>query len=153
MKRFRFQLEPVLDFKQQGLDSLMNELAAIQAQVLAQEQTLEEATTRLSDYDAEYTRKKEEGLTAIEAMECQSCQLVLEQRVRRALEDLMLLRQKEDKKRDQVVAARIETHTLERLREVRKGEHDAAAAKAEEKELDDLTAARRAGADETAGSA
>ena len=146
MKRFRFQLDPVLDFKQRGLEALMGELADIQAQVLAQEQTLDEATARLKDYDAEYRRKKEEGLTAIEAMECQSCQLVLEQRVRRALEDLLVLQKRESDKRDEVVEARKETHTLQRLKEVRRDEYNAAVTKAEEKELDDLTAARRANA-------
>ena len=37
MKQFRFQLEPVLHFKQQGLDALMTELTEIQARVAAQE--------------------------------------------------------------------------------------------------------------------
>jgi len=136
-------LEPVLNFKQQRLDSLMVELGAIQARVRAQEGLLNEAVQRLREYDAECSRKKEEGMTVLEALECQSCQQVLEQRVRREEAELSRLRHLLEQKRSDVVEARKETHTLEKLREIRHGEYETAIQKAEEKSLDDLTAARR----------
>ena len=144
MKRFRFQLEPVLDFKQRGLDSLMVELSAIQAQVAAQENRRSAAYQRLEAFDAEYAQKRLQGLTVLEAVECQSCQQVLARRAKREDEELLRLRQAAEQKRAEVVEARMETHSLERLREFRQTEHNAAVAKAEEKALDDLTAARRA---------
>ena len=144
MKRFQFQLEPVLNYKQQSLDSLLIELGTLQAQVRAQEKIREEADVRLSEYEAEYAEKKEEGLTIVEAMECQSCQEVLSRRARQEKEKLLRLQKKAESKRREVVEARKETRSLEKLREVRLSEYDKAAAKAEEKNLDDLTAARRA---------
>ncbi len=144
MKRFRFQLEPVLDFKQRGLDSLMVELSAIQAQVAAQENRRSAAYQRLEAFDAEYAQKRLQGLTVLEAVECQSCQQVLARRAKREDEELLRLRQAAEQKRAEVVEARMETHSLERLREFRQTEYNAAVAKAEEKALDDLTAARRA---------
>ena len=57
MQRFQFRLEPVLNFKQQGLDALMIELSAIQASVVAQENRRSAAYARLAEYDAESVRK------------------------------------------------------------------------------------------------
>lgn len=151
MKRFQFQLEPVLNFKQQGLDALMVELSAIQASVAAQENRRSAAYQRLADYDAESVRRNAEGLSVIEALERQSCQQVLARRARNEDDELARLRREAEKKRAEIVEARKETHSLERLREVRQSEFNAALAKAEEKELDDLTAARRAAAATAAG--
>ena len=75
-------------------------------------------------------------------MECQTCQQVLARRAQEEDAKLQRLRKEEDAKREQVVEARKETHSLEKLKEVRRTEYDHAAAKAEEKFLDDLTAAR-----------
>ena len=144
MKRFQFRLEPVLNYKQQGLDALMTELAVIQAQVAAQENQRAAAYQRLEAFDREYTERKASGLTVLEALECQSCQDVLERRAKREDEELQRLLRKEEQKRSEVVEARMETHSLERLRETRKSEYNMALAKEEEKSLDDLTAARRA---------
>jgi len=151
LKRFQFQLEPVLNFKQQGLDALMVELSAIQASVAAQENKRSAAYQTLADYDAESVRKNAEGMSVLEALERQSCQQVLARRARNEDDELARLRREAEKKRAEIVEARKETHSLERLREVRQSEFNAALAKAEEKELDDLTAARRASATSAAG--
>ena len=144
MKRFQFQLEPVLNYKQQTLDSLLIELGTLQAQVRAQEKIRAEADARLADFEAEYAEKREMGLTIVEAMECQSCQQVLDRRARQEKEKLLHLQKQAENNRRQVVEARKETRSLEKLREVRLSEYDKAVAKEEEKTLDDLTAAKRA---------
>ena len=146
MKRFQFQLESVLDFKQQRLDALMVELNAAQARVAEQERIRDRAFRLLAEYDAECTAKKQAGMTVVEAMEREVAQRVLAQRARHEEDKLALARKDAEKKREEVVEARKETHSLEKLREVRRSEYDQALAKAEEKSLDDLTAARRAAA-------
>lgn len=143
MKRFRFQLESVLDFKRRSLDMLMTELSEAQSRAAAQEEARDRAAQRLTQYDADFARKRQAGFTNIEAIEYEAGQRVLEQRLGR---EQMLLEQRLrelEMKRQEVVTARQETHAIERLREIRHSEYDAAAAKAEEKALDDLTAARR----------
>lgn len=144
MKRFSFQLEPVLNFKDQQLDTLMMELTRLQGQVRAQENKRDEADAALKGYDEECTRKKTEGMTVLEALEAQTSQEVLARRLRREEEKLAELRKLLEAKRTQVVEARKEIHSLERLKEIRHDEYDKAAAKAEEKMLDDLTATKRA---------
>ena len=143
MKRFRFQLEPVLDFKTQALDSLLIELDMLHARVMAQEYARDEAYQKITEYNTEYTRRKAEGMTVLEAMECESCQQVLQRRARQEDEKLRRLRKLEDAKRNEVVEARKETHSLEKLKEIRRTEYDKAVVKEEEKTLDDMTAARR----------
>ena len=144
MKRFQFQLEPVLNFKQQGLDALMVELGAIQARLAAQEKARDEAYRQLREYDADCAARKAEGMTVIEAMERQTCQLVLDRRAKEEHEKMLFLRREVEAKRSEVVEARKETHSLERLKEIRHDEYNTALQKAEERALDDLTASRRA---------
>ena len=143
MKRFRFQLEPVLDFKTQALDALLIEIDVLQGRVMAQEYQCDEAHRKVTEYNTEYTRRKAEGMTILEAMECESCQQVLQRRARQEDEKLLHLQKLEDAKRNEVVEARKETHSLEKLKEMRRTEYDKAIVKEEEKTLDDLTASRR----------
>lgn len=146
MKRFRFQLDPVLDYKQQVLDALLEELELARGKVIAQESEKERADRKVTDFDAVFAEKQAEGVTVMEMREYQGCREVLVKRAQREQEKLVRLRRAEDRKRDEVVEARKETRSLEKLKDVRRGEYDAAEAKAEEKSLEDLVAARRASA-------
>ena len=146
MKRFYFQLEPVLNYKHQELDLLMSQLAEAQMVAAAQEKVRDDAIARLAAYDAEFAEKRETGFTNLEAVEYEAGQQVLEQRLQREEKLLAQRRRELEAKRQQVVQARQETHALERLKEIRRGEYDSAVAKADEKALDDLTAARRVAA-------
>jgi len=143
MKRFQFQLEPVLNYKQQKLDALMVELGAAQAQVKMQEDVRDAVEHRMNLYSEEYEEEKSKGLTVLEAMKYQACLEALVRELRREEEKLKALRARAEEKRQEVVAARQDTFSLEKLREMRRAEYDSAVAKQEEKALDDLTIARR----------
>ena len=144
MKQFRFQLDPVLDYKQQALDALMTELSEAQMLAAAQEAARDQARENLRRSDEAFAKKRENGFTNLQAMEYEAEQQVLKDRLRKE-EALLLQRRKElEDKRQEVVAARQDTHVLEKLKELRRGEYDKATLKEEEKALDDLTAARRA---------
>ena len=146
MKRFHFQLDPVLDYKQQVLDSLLEELELARGKVMAQEWEKEKADRKVSDFDADFAEKQAGGITVMARREYQGCREGLAKRADREREKLVRLRKAEEKKRDEVVEARKEARSLEKLKDTRRGEYDAAAAKAEEKNLDDLVAARRVSA-------
>jgi len=143
MKKFQFQLEPVLNYKQQNLDALMVELGAAQALVSKQEAVCSAVAGRLQEYSEEYEQEKSNGLTILEAMKYQACLEALTRELRREEEKLKVLRAKAEQKRLEVVAARQDTFSLEKLRDMRRKEYDSAVAKQEEKALDDLTIARR----------
>ena len=132
-----------MDFKTQTLDALLVELDVLQGRVMAQEYQCDEAHRKVEEYNLEYTRRKVEGMTILEAMECESCQQVLQRRAKQEDEKLVRLKKLEDATRNEVVEARKETHSLEKLKEMRRTEYDKAVVKEEEKFLDDLAAARR----------
>lgn len=144
MKRFQFKLGTVLEYKQQILDARMVEHGAARAKVAKQEEVCNAALRQLQEYDAEYTRRKAEGLTILEAMEFQNCLEALQAALKRENDKLEDLRRKENDARARVVGARQETFSLEKLRDIQKKAYNTAAAKAEEVALEDLTAARRA---------
>ncbi len=144
MKRFRFQLEPVLDYKQQVLDSLMIELGTAQELVRRQEAKRDSVLQNLNDHAEEYAQKSREGISVADALGYQMGLDVLKRRLEKEEEVLKRLREQAEAKRQEVVETRKDTHSLERLKEIRKAEYDQAAAKSEEKALDDLTAAKRA---------
>ncbi len=144
MKKFRFQLESVLNFRDQQLDALMEELGRLQSEVRLQEEVRNAARDRLARYDEDTAIKKAEGMTILEALEAETSQQVLSKRLRAEEEKLEECRRALESKRQQVIEARKEIRSLEKLKEVRRDEYDKAALKAEEKQLDDMTAARRA---------
>jgi len=143
MKRFKFQLESVLDYKQQILDALMVELGKLQEQVRLQTDIRDAASKNMKDYDEECTRRKMEGMTILEAIECESCQKVLEKKLKHEEEKLARVKRQCETKRLQVVEARKDTYTLEKLKDIKRGEYNKAVAKAEERTIEDLTATRR----------
>lgn len=146
MKRFQFQLEPVLNYKQQTLDVLLEELELARGKVMAQEWEKEQADQKVTDFDADFAEKRAGGITIMEMRQYEGCREVLAKRAEREKDKLVRLQKAEEKKRNEVVEARKEARSLEKLKDVRKGEYDAAAAKADEKNLDDLVAARRVSA-------
>ena len=144
MKRFHFQLEPVLNYKQRTLDALLEELELARGKVMAQEWEKEKADRKVTDFDADFAEKRAEVITIMEMRQYEGCREVLAKRAEREQEKLTRLRKAEERKRGEVVEARKEARSLEKLKDNRKGEYDAAAAKAEERSLEDLVAARRA---------
>ena len=143
MKKFHFQLDSVLGYKQQVLDNRLVEHGAAVAQVTRQEAVLDDARNRRSDYEAEFEQKKTEGMTMFEALKYQHCMQALVNEVERETERLARLRRIEEEKRARVVESRVETKTLEKLKEIKLQDYNHAIQKDEERFIDDLTATKR----------
>ena len=88
MKKFRFSLETVLDYKQEVLSALQTEHAAILARVHAQEDLLEELENYYSELDAEFTERKLEGITILDAMQYEQYLRDTERQIEEAVEIL-----------------------------------------------------------------
>ena len=67
MKRFKFSLDSVLSYKQQVLDALKGEHAAILAEVREQEERLEAVRQEYRDCNEEYRQRKAEGIAIMDA--------------------------------------------------------------------------------------
>ena len=61
MKKFKFSLETVLDYKQQVLDSLRTEHGAILAQLRAQEDVVHHLEEQYRELNADFCRRKMEA--------------------------------------------------------------------------------------------
>lgn len=144
MKKFKFSLNIVLDYKQQVLDALMGEHGVILARVREQEQVLEAAQNRYRDYNLEYRERKAEGMTISDAMGYQTGLRVLEREIQRETEKLEELRRQEEKKREQVVEAKKETSSLEKLKDKKLDSYQKALQKSEEAFIDEFVSASRA---------
>lgn len=144
MKKFRFSLETVLDYKQQALDSLRAEHAAILAQVRAQEEVIEGLEEEHRQADMDFTQRKLEGINIVDAMSYETYLRSLEQKLREENRKLERLRHMEEQKRTQVVEARKETATIEKLKEHKLDSYRKAEQKAEEQRIEEFVSTARA---------
>ena len=144
MKKFKFSLESVLSYKQQVLDALKGEHADILALVRAQEDVLEAAWQEYRDCNEEYSQRKAEGMTITDALVYQNGLRVLERNIQRETDKLEELRKKEEKKRQEVVDAKIDTSSIEKLREHKLEDYNKAAQKAEEALIDEFVSSAQA---------
>jgi len=145
LKQFKFSLETVHGYKQQLLDAARNEYAEVLARVAEQEKILDAVWERYRSYNSEFCERKAVGLPLQEAVLYESGLRVLEIRIQEETEALEKLRVEEDQKREQVLEARKETATLEKLRDKKYAAYQKAVQKSEEAFIDELVCTARAG--------
>lgn len=144
MKKFKFSLDTVLDYKQQVLDSLKGEHATILAQVREQENVLENVWQDYRSCNEEYRERKMSGLTIIEATFYQNGLRALEMDIQRETDRLTELQKQEEKKREEVVEAKKDTSSLEKLREKKLDQYQKAVQKNEELFIEEFVSTTRA---------
>ena len=143
MKKFRFSLETVLDYKQEVLSALQTEHAAILARVHAQEDLLEELENYYSELDAEFTERKLEGITILDAMQYEQYLRATERQIEEAVEILKQLRAEAEAKRLEVVEAKKDTSSIEKLREKKLDSYNKAVQKSEELIIEEFVTTTR----------
>lgn len=143
MKRFQFSLETVLDYKQQVLSSLQTEHAKILAQLRAQEEVLHSLEQQYRLTDVEFSEQKIEGISMGTAQSYERYFRAMERKIQEELRQLELLKRQEEDKRSQVVAAKQDTSSLEKLREKKLDSYNKAVQKGEEAMIDEMVSAAR----------
>ncbi len=121
MKKFKFSLDTVLSYKEQVLDALKGEHAAILVKVREQEDYLDGLWSKYRAYNAEYSQRKIEQET----------------------ERLETLRKEEEAKRQEVVEAKKETSSLDKLKEKKLDLYNKSVQKAEEILIDEFVSSAR----------
>ena len=143
MKKFSFPLDTVLDYKQQILDSLKIEHGAILALVRRQEEFLASIQSQYAATNAELREKERSGLTIAGALIYEIGLRALEEDITRETAKLETLRLQELQKREQLVASKIDTTSLERLREKKLDHYNKALQKSQEQLIDELVSTAR----------
>ena len=150
MKKFRFSLETVLDYKQQALEALQIEHGTILAQVKAQETEIQEMEMDYRQLDGEFARRKMEGITIVDAMKYDQYLRARERELEAAYHRLEKLQKRAEEKRLEVVEARKETSSIEKLREKKLDGYNKAVQKSEEAMIDELVSTKRIMAEQMA---
>lgn len=143
MKRFQFSLETVLDYKQQVLSSLQTEHAQILAQLRSQEEVLKGLEEQYHMTDTQFSQQKMEGIAMGAALGYERYLRVMEHKIQEELRQLERIKRQEEDKRGQVVAARQDTSSLEKLREKKLESYHKAVQKGEEAMIDEMVSAAR----------
>lgn len=143
MKKFKFSLDSVLSFKQQALEALQGEHALILLQVREQEEKLDSVKNAYREYNEEYCRRKAEGLTITDAIMYQGGLRVLENDIERETEKLAGIRKKEEAKRNEVIEAKKETSSLEKLKDKKLDLYHKAVQKSEETFIEEFVVSAR----------
>ena len=143
MKKFRFSLETVLEYKQQVLETLQTEHGAILARVREQEQHIEELEAAYRALSHEFNRRKAEGLTILDAIKYEQYLRSSERQIEEAYEHLRQLQKQAEKKRAEVVEAKKETSSIEKLREKKLEGYNKAIQNSEEALIDEFVTTKR----------
>ena len=146
MKKFQFNLDTVLRYKQQVLDNMQNEYAAALARVRDQEGILAALEGRYRDLNAGFREAEAAGITVADAMGYEMGLRVLEGEIQRAEAKLEQMRQEAEERRLRLVAARQDAAALEKLREHQRDDYQKAVQKQEEQFIDELVSNTRAAA-------
>lgn len=143
MKRFQFSLETVLDYKQQVLSALQTEHALLLGQLRAQEEVLRGLEEQYRTTDTQFSQQKMEGIAMGAALGYERYLRVMEHKIQEELRQLERLKRQEEDKRGQVVAARQDTSSLEKLREKKLESYHKAVQKGEEAMIEEMVSAAR----------
>lgn len=116
MKKFVFQLDTVLDYKEQMLDTKKGEHAVALKAVKEQEEILSNLIGEFDSYKERFKEKSSAGITILEAMNYESYMTFLRERIKQEKLKLDELLKYENLRREAVVEAKMETSTIEKLK-------------------------------------
>ncbi len=132
MKKFKYRLDTVLDYKTQVLDNLKSEHAVIMQSVNKKEEQITGLTEELIGYEAGFDELKETGATIENFRLFDLCIGRMEQIIDTEKEHLKVLQKQEDEKKKEVIEAKVDTSRYEKLKDKKYIEYQKAVAKAEE---------------------
>lgn len=143
MKKFHFSMETVLRYKEQRLDALRTEHAAAIARVREQEAVVDNLIKCFDRVNREYREKKELGMTVADAMSYDIMLRAQEVKIQNAEKELIDLRHAEEQKREEVIEAKTEKATIEKLREKKLAAYHKQEQKMEEQMIDEFVSTMR----------
>lgn len=117
MKKFNFPLDTVLNYKDQALDNLKSEHARILAKVTEQEKKIEALKGQRLAACARYEEEVLKGTTISAMREYEGYITFMQTRIMAEQGILKKLKLKEEQKRSEVVEARKEKVSIEKLKE------------------------------------
>lgn len=144
MKKFFFALDTVLRYKEQVLDSLQAEHARILAKVRECELAIDELEFQHKQCVIEFQQSRANGIKINEIRTYENYLESLQIKIRRKKELLARLKEQEEAKRLEVVEAKKETSSIDKLKERKQMEYDKEVQKQEEHFIEEFVTTRDA---------
>ncbi|WP_027400168.1 flagellar export protein FliJ [Anaerovorax odorimutans] len=142
MKKFNFSLSTVHKYKNQILDNLKSQHATILAALKDQENILLKLEDKHKNINNEFNSKNKQGLILIEAIGYKRYLKILENKIKEEKDKLNSLKETESEKKTQVIEARKEVASLDKLKEKRLDEYNKALQKKEEQSVEEFVSNR-----------
>lgn len=117
MKKFKYSLQTVLDYKEQILDKLKGEYAQRMALVREKEREIEALQNKLAELSTAFDECKREGGTIDKFLMFTTSIENTEKAIEREKEKLAYLQKKADEKKKEVIEANIDVNKFDKLKD------------------------------------
>ena len=138
MKKFKYSLETVYQFKLQVLDKVKEDYAINQQEVLNQQSLINRLQEELFHYEEEFERVKQEGASIETIMMYVNGIERMEKRIGKEKDELIRRTVIAEEKKREVIKANVDTNAFEKLKEKKLEEYRVQGQKAEEQFIEEF---------------
>lgn len=138
MKKFKYSLETVYQFKLQVLDKVKEEYAIKQQEVLNQQSLINRLQEELVHYEEEFERVKQGGASIETIMMYVNGIERMEKRIGKEKDELIRRTVIAEEKKREVIKANVDTNAFEKLKEKKLEEYRVQGQKAEEQFIEEF---------------
>lgn len=142
MKKFKFSLERVLDYKNQVEQSLRNHHSQIVNKVIDKENEIEQLEEQFVIYREKTESLKTGKINLIQLRQFEQYLSNLSTRIGEEKERLAQLKKEEEEAREQVIEAKKETSSIQMLKDKKKAEYQQIINKMQEQEIEEFVSNR-----------
>ena len=138
MKKFKYSLETVYQFKLQVLDKVKEEYAIKQQEVLNQQSLINRLQEEMFHYEEEFEQVKQEGASIETIMMYVNGIERMEKRIGKEKDELIRRTVIAEEKKSEVIKANVDTNAIEKLKEKKLEEYRIQGQKAEEQFIEEF---------------
>ena len=138
MKKFKYSLETVYQFKLQVLDKVKEEYAIKQQEVLNQQSLINRLQEEMFHYEEEFEQVKQEGASIETIMMYVNGIERMEKRIGKEKDELIRRTVIAEEKKREVIKANVDTNAIEKLKEKKLEEYRVQGQKAEEQFIEEF---------------
>ena len=138
MKKFKYSLETVYQFKLQVLDKVKEEYAIKQQEVLNQQSLINRLQEEMFHYEEEFEQVKQEGASIETIMMYVNGIERMEKRMGKEKDELIRRTVIAEEKKREVIKANVDTNAIEKLKEKKLEEYRIQGQKAEEQFIEEF---------------
>lgn len=138
VKKFAFALDKVLSYKRQYENSIRNEHAAIMHEIRQQEKMFQELSNKDVEIRQQMKREQEEGCQILRIHTYENYLEYLKGEMFRVNQRIKALKVREEKKRKELIAAKTDTTSLDKLKEKKLEEYNKEVQKEQEQLVEEF---------------